>query len=164
MKSLPALVLFAAGIAAFALSGSPQPQTVTASPVVVGSPPGELAALRSELDKANERITELNTLLGRATSELQLLAPCKTSTPKSNCAGGICPDCKCDPNDERKCIDGQCDLPSDLPPAANPGRWELRTFRTGWRGRQTSQQWVWVSPITTQGAATYRGGGCASCR
>lgn len=151
MKPLPALVLFAAGIAAFALSGSPQPQTVTASPVVVGSPPGELAAAIADRDAARAQVAELTAKLAEA------------SAPKSNCAGGICPVCKCDPTDSAKCVDGQCKLPTDdLPPAASPGRWELRTFRTGWRGRQAVQQWVWVTPITTQGA-TYRGA-CASCR
>lgn len=164
MKSLPAFVLFAASVGACSVA------TPTKAPATVGSPPDEVAALRAELDKANKLAAMLQESLGQAcpggsrphclTAEGAIVDP----PAKSNCAGGICPVCKCDPTDAAKCVDGQCKLPADdLPPAANPGRWELRTFRSGWRGRQTSQQWVWVSPITTQGATTYRGG-CASCR
>lgn len=54
------------------LSGKPAPEPkAEAAPIVVGSPPGELAQLRTELKSANDKIGSLTARLSQATDDLR---------------------------------------------------------------------------------------------
>lgn len=75
-------------------SGQDAPSSVKAAPVVVGSPPGELARLKAELDTAQEQLAaalaaQVEDPLSPAVAPAPVIEPVAAPV-KANCSSGQC--------------------------------------------------------------------------